>query len=665
MTSSAEGVQLFKGQALSQAVHDWAKTFKDKPSSTLWIVEQDSKYIFLDEDVSVVTPLVPKFEIWHGKTDGGGGGGGGHLGYASVKKKTFCRLLSTLLLAKGIKIVLYEYREESQNFQLVEHGTPSDYERLEKYLAWEIRDEANQSQVILGLYAEGSVSQPSVGMFQVCKISQAASYCCFVDNDKLDILESLLTRLNPVECVVPQVEDSELLAKISKFVEEKSIFVCAKELGVFGVQGALKKMEGKLELKFVEKSHLLSEDKNGLLAAALLADVMDEEIKYELHTMNIAKVMRISQNTLEGLHIFGAKSLFQILKCTRTVGGERLLRIWLRQPLRDPQEIQNRLDLVELFVEDSGVRKSLHEEYLRKIPDLEKISQKLSKKRATLSDLYKAYLGLAEIRKLCHLLDSIDGDNAKLRECFLDSVKAKSGLMVKFIKLIEETLEEESIQDNTFKIRAAFDDDLKGIQKQINKVKAKIEGIHNSEARSLSMDTKSLKLESTAAHGYFFRVTLKDERALRKHKNLIVLDSAKSGLKFRTAALERLNSEYQTLHKSYLAHQEIVMKEILEIAWGFAKLLLDLGRKVSELDCLVSLATSAVTAPIPYVKPTIDACGKISLKQARHPCLERKNANYIPNDVEFSSDKNFYIITGPNLGNFIKLPNTFSFLFPF
>ena len=112
----------------------------------------------------------------------------------------------------------------------------------------------------------------------------------------------------------------------------------------------------------------------------------------------------------------------------------------------------------------------------------------------------------------------------------VEPLKSKSGLMVKFIKLIEETLEEESIQDNAFKIRAAFDDDLKDIQKQINKVKTKMEGIHNSEARALSLDTKTLKLESTSVHGYFFRVTLKDERALRKHKNLIILDSVKSGL---------------------------------------------------------------------------------------------------------------------------------------
>ena len=647
MASSNEGVQLFKGKCQTEAVREFVKSFKDnKPASTLWIVEQDFKYIFLDEDVSVISPLTPKFEIWHGKTEGG------HLNYAFLKKKTFCRLLSTLLLAKGIKVVLYEYREESQNFQILEHGTPSDYERLEKYLSWEITDQANQSQVIIGLHAEGSASQPSIGLFQICKMTQSASYCCFIDNDKLDLLESLLTRLHPVECVMPELDaPSELLSKISAFVEEKSIFVCSKPLGTRDAKTAFKKLESQLDFKFVEKSHLISEDKNGLLAATLLADVMDDDLKYELHTMNVSKIMRISQNTLEGLHIFGAKSLFQILKMTRTVGGERLLRIWLRQPLRDPSDIQERLDLVELFVEDSGVRKSLHEDHLRRVPDLEKISQKISRKKATLSDLYKAYLGLVEIRKMLQLLDTLSGDHdSHLKSSLLDPLKAKTGLMSKYIKLIEETLEEESIHDNTFKIRAAFDDDLRDIQKQINKVKDKMEGIHNSEARSLSMDTKSLKLESTNVHGYFFRVTLKDERVLRKHKNLIILDSAKSGLKFRTPALERLNSEYQGHHKAYMGHQEIVMKEILEIAFGFAKLLLDLGRKVSELDCLISLASSAVTAPIPYVKPTINSAGEIRLKQARHPCLERKNVNFIPNDIDFSPDKTFYIITGPNLG---------------
>lgn len=72
------------------------------------------------------------------------------------------------------------------------------------------------------------------------------------------------------------------------------------------------------------------------------------------------------------------------------------------------------------------------------------------------------------------------------------------------------------------------------------------------------------------------------------------------------------------------------------------------------MDVYVSLANAAATSPIPYVRPKIleEGTGKITIKQARHVCLERQDSTtFIPNDVEFDkSDKLLYIITGPNMG---------------
>lgn len=69
---------------------------------------------------------------------------------------------------------------------------------------------------------------------------------------------------------------------------------------------------------------------------------------------------------------------------------------------------------------------------------------------------------------------------------------------------------------------------------------------------------------------------------------------------------------------------------------------------------LISLAASAVNAPIPYVKPTIfeRGAGSIKLEEARHPCLEvQEGVNFIANDVHLERDvSEFGIITGPNAG---------------
>lgn len=69
----------------------------------------------------------------------------------------------------------------------------------------------------------------------------------------------------------------------------------------------------------------------------------------------------------------------------------RLLAQWLRQPLRDINLINERLDIVELLVGNSQLRLQLHEDHLRRIPDMQALARKLTKKKANLQDCYRIY----------------------------------------------------------------------------------------------------------------------------------------------------------------------------------------------------------------------------------------------------------------------------------
>ena len=96
----------------------------------------------------------------------------------------------------------------------------------------------------------------------------------------------------------------------------------------------------------MDKKTFHEDDKLAILAATLLVDAMEEaegsKLPFRLDPLKAEKLMRVSANTLEGLHIFGPHSLFSFLNQTKTPGGDRLLQIWLRQPLRDPEDIQAR-----------------------------------------------------------------------------------------------------------------------------------------------------------------------------------------------------------------------------------------------------------------------------------------------------------------------------------
>lgn len=63
-----------------------------------------------------------------------------------------------------------------------------------------------------------------------------------------------------------------------------------------------------------------------------------------------------------------------------------------------------------------------------------------------------------------------------------------------------------------------------------------------------------------------------------------------------------------------------------------------LNNHLAQLDCLLSFAVAAVSAPIPYVRPNMnpEGSGILELKDLRHPCLElQEDVTYIANDVYF------------------------------
>lgn len=88
----------------------------------------------------------------------------------------------------------------------------------------------------------------------------------------------------------------------------------------------------------------------------------------------------------------------------------------------------------------------------------------------------------------------------------------------------------------------------------------------SAAASDLKLDGKSVKLESNGQIGYFFRVTLKDEKNLRNQRGYHTIDTNKSGVRFRNTALEEVNESFLKARREYDQQQQSVVKEILGIA---------------------------------------------------------------------------------------------------
>jgi DNA mismatch repair protein MSH2 len=74
-----------------------------------------------------------------------------------------------------------------------------------------------------------------------------------------------------------------------------------------------------------------------------------------------------------------ALSIFNLLNKTKTSIGQRLLKKWLKQPVRDIEEINRRLDIVEYFVDKDAHRTAVQSEYFHNFPDIDKLFAKFYK----------------------------------------------------------------------------------------------------------------------------------------------------------------------------------------------------------------------------------------------------------------------------------------------
>nr|CAG4643786.1 EOG090X02H9 [Lepidurus arcticus] len=392
--------------------------------------------------------------------------------------------------------------------------------------------------------------------------------------------------------------------------------------------------------------------------------------QYYMSTFDLSLYMRLDGTAVQALHLLPSteaqptsvkagsapRTLLALLNKCRTAAGQRLLAQWIKQPLLDKKKIEERLDLVETFVADSQLRQTLSEEYLKRIPDMQRLGKKFLQKNAGLQDCFRVYQAILKLPALVEVLEQHDGKHLSvLKAIFTEPLRASVLDFEKFKEMVLSTVDLALAEQGEYLVKADFDDELLEFRERMQELEASMNKLLLKVAHDLDLEAqKTLKLENNNQFGYFFRVTLKEEKTIRNNRNYSVIDSTKAGARFRNSALTELNEEYLQVHKKYEEQQKSVVDEILVIAAGYSDPLRSLNDILARLDVFVALATAAVNAPLPYVRPCLleKGSGKTVLKELRHPCLElQENISFIPNDAEFDkSGASFHIITGPNMG---------------
>ena len=330
-------------------------------------------------------------------------------------------------------------------------------------------------------------------------------------------------------------------------------------------------------------------------------------------------------------------SLLGILDHTATSMGGRLLRTILENPLLDLEAINQRHDAVESLVVQTGLRLDLHE-LLNDVYDLERLVGRLILGSGNARDLNALANSLRKIPPIKELFTSKASP-------LLSELALSLDPLLDFVNLVDQAIVDEpslTLKEGNL-IRTGYHPELDRLRQASSGGKDWIRDLESSERDRTGI--KSLKVGYNRIFGYYIEVTNANSHLVPSYyqrkqtlanAERYITPELKEQEALILGAEERMNElEYELfleIRKKVQDHVDAIQQNATALAY---------------LDVFQSLATAAVQHNLS--RPSMNASNTLSIKQGRHPVIEALEGKFVPNDVQFDSDQQIILLTGPNM----------------
>lgn len=333
-------------------------------------------------------------------------------------------------------------------------------------------------------------------------------------------------------------------------------------------------------------------------------------------------------------------SLLWVMDKTQTAMGARLLRNYLEQPLVQVEEIEMRLDAVASFLQEAVTRDEIRE-YLSAIYDLERLLGKVSYKTASPRDLIA-------LKKSLEMLPYVKVLLKDFTQTLLCEINHDIDDLHDISHLIESSIMEEApitIREGSL-IKDGFHQDVDTLRKAKTEGKTWLAQLEEEEKDKTGI--KNLKIKYNKVFGYYLEVTnsylsLVPEDYIRKQ----TLSNAERYTTKRLKELEDmiLNAEdklFAVEYDIYCSIRDHIADELERIQ--------KTAKAIAKLDVFTNLAL--VAEKNRYIRPTMNKKGVITIKNGRHPVVEKmiQHDMFIDNDTYLDNGNHaISVITGPNM----------------
>ena len=367
---------------------------------------------------------------------------------------------------------------------------------------------------------------------------------------------------------------------------------------------------------------------------------------HDIRSYSAAEFMVLDEVTLRNLEILRnirdrsrRGTLLEFLARTKTAMGARTLARWIQMPLLSEEAITRRHSAVEELNNNSVLRESLSEE-LKGVCDLERLMSRVSCDSASPKELVVLKSTLARLPRMQEILENAAAPYLVELQSLLEPCE-------EIVSLLERSIVEDPpthLRDGGV-IKDGFNTEIDQLHSLLRDGRGWMARLESSEREKTGI--KSLKISYNNVFGYYLEIS-------RANLHLVPQDYIR---KQTLANAERfITPELKEMESKVLSAQERSISLEQEIFAGLCKKIAAEARTVQEraaalakLDVLVALANVAAESGL--VRPQFNRDGKLFLRGAKHPVLDKAmRGGFVPNDVLLDNDHNrFIILTGPNM----------------
>ncbi|MCX8093432.1 MAG: DNA mismatch repair protein MutS [Candidatus Goldbacteria bacterium] len=555
------------------------------------------------------------------------------------------------LINAGYKVAICEQMEDPQTakglvkreiVRIITPGTIIEEDNLNKKV----------NNYLLSFYIE----EKSIGISYIDISTGEFITREFHSIDNFDKLVDIVININPIEILLPEsykenkVYQKNIIERLKLEIEK--LYVNYYSDWNFQYDVAINKIKEHFKILTPESFGIKEKSISLIPAGALLIYVYDTQKTVLYHINKITdyksdRFMMLDSVTIKNLEILDSEqkgsylSLINVIDYTNTGMGSRELRKWLKQPLLDINSIKTRQEIVQYFINFSDVKDNIID-LLKDMADIERITGKLGSSNVNGRDLVSLKNSIGLFEKIDNIINGTEN------ELLIKNFKLSNNKLIEIYKIIDEAIEDDppiTIKEGDL-IKPSYNEELKKLKDISKNSKEWLSSLQENERKRTGIN--SLKVGYTSVFGYYIEVS--KANLSNVPKDYIRKQTLVNAERFITPELKEYEATILGAEERIKNLEYEIFVSIRNKLLDYIIYLQDVSKKISELDCLLSLAEAAIKNN--YVRPEITDDGVISIKDGRHPVVEKSLGynEFIPNDTELDTKENIIMmITGPNM----------------